>query len=204
MDRIPHAESATKKAPKIIQALSQIGEFEQIRTLLTKDFEGTMLLLEKGISAQTAEIILDGGTDDPEKMMTAIEIVRSSIGTLLQKPGIKPTLADIERKLLQAMNVKRISETSLLLASHYLHIFCAVYTPRKMKEWEKPEDETSDASIEEYYGINYYEPGDQVEKEVTQREKRMLEHCISLIKSYLDNLNVLISHVDITPSLRKK
>lgn len=57
MDRIPHTESATN-ATKILHAISQIGEFGRIQHLLKKDFDGTMLILEKGISAKTTEDIL--------------------------------------------------------------------------------------------------------------------------------------------------
>lgn len=57
MDRIPLAESATN-ATKILQAISQLGEFERIQHLLKKDFDGTMMILEKGISTKTTEDIL--------------------------------------------------------------------------------------------------------------------------------------------------
>lgn len=57
MDRIPRAESATNTT-KILQAISQIGDYELIQDLLEKDLDGTMLILEKSIPSNVIEDIL--------------------------------------------------------------------------------------------------------------------------------------------------
>lgn len=124
---------------------------------------------------------------------------------LLNKTGEKHILLrEVEQKLLQAINTTKASEASMLLASQYLHIFCDIYTPRKMQEWEKATDDPQDVFIEQHYGIKYDVPGNRPEKEVTPREKRMLERCIRIIRLYLENLEILIFHIDITSELRRQ
>jgi hypothetical protein len=88
----------------------------------------------------------------------------------------------------------------MLLAAEYIDHFCHTYEPIQMKEWEEDVEESSlDPFLEHEYPNTYLSQDDI---EISQREKKILGHCISIIQSYIYNLEILLFHSDIQPEFR--
>lgn len=132
----------TVSAIEILQALDQIGELNDIKPQLSKDYEGVLGRLEK-IPVRVMYALLDIRYTPPEDFLACAAYVRQVVDEIIDKTPEQdiPILQKIESRLCRSLKRDKISLKTLHLSFKYLEIFCKKFPPRKMPNSTHPEDD---------------------------------------------------------------
>lgn len=132
----------TVSAIEILQALDQIGELDDIKPQLSKDYEGVLGRLEK-IPVRVMYALLDIRYTPPEDFLACATYVRQVVDEIIGKTPEQdiPILQKIESRLCRSLKRDKISLKTLHLSFKYLEIFCKKFPPRKMPNSTHPEDD---------------------------------------------------------------